>query len=127
MLSEEIEVIGADIVDAAIKVHKFMGPGLLESVYEECMAHELSVGRGLIIARQVELPIQYDKVTLDSRLRIDLLVENKVIIELKAVEKILPIHEAQLITYMKLSGVKLGYLLNFNVLRMKDGIRRMLV
>jgi len=126
-IPEDIDLIGADVVDSAIKVHRFMGPGLLESVYEECMMHELFINRGLVVARQVEVPIKYEKVILEAKLRIDLLVCGKVIVELKAVDQLLPIHEAQLLTYMKLAGIRLGYLLNFNVLRMKDGIRRMIL
>ena len=111
------------IVDAAFKVHSLLGPGLLESAYEACLKHEL-LKRGLKVASQILLPVEYDGVAIDAGYRIDLLVEDTVVIELKAVEKIVPIHEAQLLTYLKLSGKKLGLLLNFNVLHMKDGIKR---
>ena len=111
------------IVDSAIKVHSVLGPGLLESAYEACLKHEL-LNRGLAVASQVILPVQYDGIATDAGYRIDLLVEDSVIIVLKAVEKVVPIHEAQLLTYLKLSGKKLGLLLNFNVFLMKDGIKR---
>ena len=119
----EINAASRVIVDAAMKVHSALGPGLLESAYEACLKHELSK-RGLMVASQVMLPVQYDGVAIDAGYRIDLLVEDAVVIELKAVEKVVPIHEAQLLTYLKLSGKKLGLLLNFNVLHMKDGIKR---
>ena len=112
------------VVDSAIKIHRFLGPGLLESAYEACLIHKLKKG-GLQVESQVGLPVKYEDVTLDVGYRIDVLAERKVILELKAVEKILPIHEAQILSYLKLSGCKLGLLLNFNVYRMKDGIRRM--
>lgn len=121
--NSEINATSREIVDAAMKVHSALGPGLLESAYEACLKHELSK-RGLTVASQVMLPVQYDGVAIDAGYRIDLLVEDAVIIELKAVEKVVPIHEAQLLTYLKLSGKKLGLLLNFNVLHMKDGIKR---
>jgi len=112
------------VVDAAIKVHTLLGPGLLESVYEACLAHEL-VRRGLKIERQLHLPIRYDDVRIDAGLRLDLVVERCLIVELKASESLLPIHSAQLLTYLKLGGYPLGLLLNFNVIHMKDGIRRL--
>ena len=118
----EINAISRVIVDAAMKVHSALGPGLLESAYEACLKHELSK-RGLTVASQVLLPVQYDGVAIDAGYRIDLLVEDAVVVELKAVEKVVSIHEAQLLTYLKLSGKKLGLLLNFNVLHMKDGIK----
>ena len=127
MLSQQIELVGKDVVDAAIKVHKSMGPGLLECVYEECMAYELSTNRGLKVARQVDLPIAYDGQELNSRLRLDVVVEDSVILELKAVESLQPIHEAQLITYLKLTGKRLGFLMNFNVPLMKQGIKRIVL
>ena len=116
--------IGKIVVDSAIKVHKVLGPGLLESAYEACLIHVLKK-RGLSVQSQVGLPVKYEDVVLDVGYRIDILIEKKVILELKAVEKLLPIHEAQLLSYLKLSGCKLGFLLNFNVYRMKEGIRRM--
>jgi len=117
--------IGKIVVDSAIKVHKVLGPGLLESAYEACLVHELIKKRDLKVQSQVGLPVKYEDVVLDVGYRIDILIEKKVILELKAVEKLLPIHEAQLLSYLKLSECKLGFLLNFNVYRMKDGIRRM--
>ena len=119
-----INEISGEIVNAVFKVHSVLGPGLLESAYEACLKHEL-LKRGLKVASQVMLPVQYDGVAIDAGYRIDLLVEDAVVIELKAIEKVVPIHEAQLLTYLKLSGKKLGLLLNFNVLHMKDGIKRM--
>ena len=119
-----INEISGEIVDSAMKVHTALGPGLLESAYEACLKHEL-LKRGHNVASQVLLPLIYDGVPIDAGYRIDMLVEDAVVIELKAVEKIVPIHEAQLLTYLKLSGKKLGLLLNFNVLHMKDGIKRL--
>ncbi len=116
--------IGRIVVDAAIKVHKALGPGLLESAYQACLAYELRK-RGLEVRCEVGLPLKYEDVTLDIGYRVDIVIEGKVMLELKAVEKLLPIHEAQLLSYLKLSECKLGFLLNFNVYRMKDGIRRM--
>jgi len=111
------------IIGAAIEVHKELGPGLLESAYEECLCHELSL-RGLCFHRQVSLPVQYKKVKLDCGYRMDVVVAEAVVLELKAVEEILPIHEAQLITYLKLSKKPVGLLINFNVPLLKDGILR---
>ena len=111
------------VIGAAIRVHRALGPGLLESVYETCLAHEL-VKDGLQVERQVELPVEYDTIRLDCGFRIDLLIEDQVIVELKAVEKILPIHEAQLMTYLRLSRKPVGLLINFNALRLRDGILR---
>jgi len=122
-LEEMDEQIATAIVDAAIKVHRTLGPGLLESVYERCLDHELRI-RGLSVEHQRSFPITYEGLLLESALRLDLLVEDRVILELKSVESILPVHEAQLLTYMKLCGKRLGFLLNFNVPLMRDGIRR---
>lgn len=115
--------IGDIVLGGAMKVHSALGPGLLESAYEICLAHEITK-QGLSIKQQVLLPVQYNGLKLDAGYRLDLLVHNKVIVELKAVEKLLPIHIAQLLSYLKLSGCSLGYLLNFNVVHMKDGIKR---
>jgi GxxExxY protein len=112
------------IIGAGIDVHKEVGPGLLESVYEECLAFELAV-RKIPFERQKEIPLIYKGNNLPSNFRIDLLVGGLVIVELKSVENIIPIHEAQLLTYLKMTGCKLGLLLNFNVARLKDGIKRM--
>ncbi|MHC4414162.1 MAG: GxxExxY protein [Planctomycetota bacterium] len=110
-------------IASAIQVHKALGPGLLESAYEECLAHEL-LNRGLRVTRQVDVPVIYDGHRLDCGFRIDILVDGKVIIELKAVEKLRPVHEAQLMTYLRLSGKPVGLLINFNEVRLKDGIIR---
>ena len=111
------------ILAAAVEVHKFLGPGLLESSYEQCLFYEL-LQAGLKVERQKKLPLQYKKVILNTGYRIDLLVEDKVIIELKAVDTITNIHIAQLLTYLKLSKCRLGLLLNFNTKLLKDGIKR---
>jgi len=110
-------------VDAAYAVHRALGPGLLESVYEICLVHEL-VKRGLNVERQVSLPVVYDSIRLDAGLRLNLLVEKQVVVELKAVELLLPVHKAQVLTYLKLSSHRLGLLINFNVSLIKDGIQR---
>jgi GxxExxY protein len=111
------------VIGGAIEVHRAMGPGLLESAYEVCLEHEL-LARGLHCERQKPLPVVYRDVRLDCGYRIDLLVEGMILVELKAVSRILPIHQAQMLTYLKLSGVHVGLLLNFHVLRMKDGVHR---
>jgi GxxExxY protein len=111
------------IIGCAIKVHRTLGPGLLESAYEVCLAHELSK-RGLRIERQVGVPVVYDGLKLDAGYVLDIVVEDCVILELKAVESLLSIHEAQLLTYLKLTGIKLGLLINFNVALLKNGIKR---
>ena len=112
------------IIGAAIEVHRVLGPGLLESTYEECLCRELSLN-GLSFERQKHLPISYKGISLDCGYRLDLVVENCVIVELKSIEKLLPIHQAQLLAYLKLMGLKLGLLINFNVPVLKDGIKRM--
>ncbi|REJ75692.1 MAG: GxxExxY protein [Acidobacteria bacterium] len=112
------------IVDAAIKVHRVLGPGLLESTYEVCLVKEL-VNRNLRVERQLTLPVIYEGERIDAGYRIDLLVQDEVIVELKSVEKLMPIHEAQLLSYLKLSNKNLGLLLNFNMRFMKNGIKRM--
>ncbi len=117
------EEIGKLILDSAMKVHSALGCGLLESAYEACLAHEL-VKRGVAVERQVALPVIYDGFTIDAGYRVDILVEKIVMVELKAVERILNVHQAQIMSYLKLSGCKLGYLLNFNVTHLKDGIKR---
>ena len=110
-------------MDAAFIVHRTLGPGLLESVYESCLCHELSKA-GIAYQSQIAVPIIYDTTKIDGGLRLDVFVESQLICELKAVEKILPIHEAQLLTYLKLANVRLGLILNFNVSLLKDGIKR---
>ena len=117
------KIIG-EIVDASMKVHTALGPGLLESAYEACLLHELHK-RGMNVKNQTALPVHYDGVKIDAGYRLDIIVENTVIVELKAVESILPIHEAQLLSYLKLSGKRFGLLINFNVVHLKDGIKRM--
>jgi GxxExxY protein len=123
MTVQRINQISGEIVDAAMKVHTALGPGLLESAYEGCLKHELTK-RGLKVLSQVTLPVIYDGVKIDVGYRIDLLVEDAVIVELKAVEKLTPLNEAQLLSYLKLSGRKLGLLINFNVEHLKNGIKR---
>lgn len=122
-ISKDIEEIGKYIVDAAFKVHKALGPGLLEKVYEVCLCHELRKF-GLNVERQLDIPIVYDGITFEEGLRLDLLVDNKVIIELKAVDVVNPVWEAQIISHLILTGKQLGYLINFNVPLIKQGIRR---
>lgn len=115
--------IGRDVIDAALKVHYKLGPGLFESAYETCVAHELGK-RGFTVRRQVAMPIEYDGIVFNMGYRLDLLVEDKVVLELKAVEKVLPVHAAQLLSYLRLGSYRLGFLLNFNTVRMVDGIKR---
>ena len=112
-----------EIIGCAMRVHTVLGPGLLESAYEACLYYELNK-TGLKVTKQVPLPLVYEDVKLECGYRIDLLVENKVIVEIKSVESLNPIHSVQLLTYLKLSNCKLGLLLNFNVLQLKNGIKR---
>jgi GxxExxY protein len=114
------------IIGFAIEVHRRLGPGLLESAYEECLCFELKEA-GIPFRRQVPLPIIYKSVRLDCGYRLDILVDEQVIIELKTVERLMPIHEAQMLTYLKLSSIRSGLLLNFNAAVLKDGIRRMML
>lgn len=122
-ISEEVDEIARQIVDSAFQVHRRPGPGLLESVYERCLCYELQK-RGLRFEAQKALPIVYDGLKIDGGLRLDLFVANKVVVELKAIDSLLPIHEAQLLTYLRLSNTRLGLLLNFNVTLIKNGIKR---
>jgi len=122
-IPKSTERIATKVVDAAYNVHSVLGPGLLENVYEVCLTHELAK-HGLSVKRQVELPVIYDALKIDAGLRIDLLVNECLIIELKAVEAILPVHKAQLLTYLKLTKCRLGLLINFNVPIIKLGIHR---
>ena len=124
--SANVERVAREIVDAAFKVHTTLGPGLLESVYSICLAHELRT-RGLLVERELKLPIVYDGVTLEAGLRIDLLVAGCVIVESKAVERMIPVFEAQVLTYLRLTGHTLGLLINFNVPLIKDGIKRVIL
>jgi len=111
------------IIGAAIEIHRYLGPGLLESVYQECLFYEL-IEEGLDVEREKYLPIKYKELSIDKGYRIDLLVEEKVVIELKTVEEILNIHEAQILTYLRLSNYKLGLLINFNEVLLKNGLHR---
>ena len=122
-IPKETDEVASKIVDAAFAVHTALGPGLLESVYEVYLLHELNK-RGLKAERQVLLPVVYDNLRLDAGFRLDLVVEERVVVELKAVEALLPVHKAQVLTYLKLSGHRLGILVNFNSPLMKQGIRR---
>ena len=122
-LMNKLNAISEKIIGAAIAVHQEFGPGLLESVYEICLVQEME-DRGLKVANQVDLPLYYKGRLTDKKFRIDLLVEDEIVVELKAMEAILPIHEAQLLTYLKLTNKKLGLLINFNVPLLKQGILR---
>ncbi len=121
-----MDEIAAQIVDAAYRVHTALGPGLLESVYEACLAFELEK-RGLRVETQVYLPVTYEDIRLDAGLRLDMLVEDSVVAELKATDMMIPLYESQLLTYLKLSGKRLGFLMNFNVPLIKNGIKRMVL
>jgi GxxExxY protein len=125
-LTPRTEAIARSVVDAAIAVHRRLGPGLLESAYEACLAHDLQK-RGHAVRTQVALPIVYDEVKLDAGYRIDLIVDNAVIVEVKSIEALAPIHQAQLLTYLRLSERRLGFLINFNVVLLKQGIKRMIL
>lgn len=122
-IASDVEKVGKAVLDAAFKVHTALGPGLLESVYETTLTYEIRKS-GLAVANQLPVPIVYDGQNLDAGFRLDLLVEDCVIVELKAVEKMNPVYEAQIMTYLRLSGKRLGYLMNFNVKHLKDGIKR---
>jgi GxxExxY protein len=115
--------IAKEVVDAALHVHRTLGPGLLESVYEAALAFELG-GRGLAVQRQVPIPIRYGNVIFDEGFRADLVVDAKVIVELKSVDRVAPVHPKQLLTYLRLADLRLGLLINFNVELLKDGIKR---
>jgi GxxExxY protein len=120
----DINKITESIIGAAIEVHRHLGPGLLEAAYEECLCRELSL-RGVPFKRQVPLPVIYKGMPLDCSYRLDLLVDERVVVEIKAIEALLPIHDAQLLTYLKLGCWKIGLLINFNVPLLKDGIHRL--
>ncbi len=122
-IPEEINLVASQVVDAVYTVHIALGPGLLESVYEVCLDHELKK-RGLNVKRQLTLPVIYDGISVDAGLRLDMLVNDCLILELKTVESLLPVHKAQLITYLKLTGLRLGLLINFNTPVIKEGIKR---
>jgi len=118
------EDVGHAIIGAAIKIHSALGPGLLESAYELCLVYELEKLR-LRVRRQVPIPIRYEDLSVDNGYRIDLLVDERVVVELKSIEQVLPVHRGQLLSYLRLGGFKLGYLLNFNVPLMRDGVTRL--
>ena len=120
---EKLNSLSGKIIDAAIKVHKSLGPGLVESCYEACLAFEL-MQQGLKVERQKPLPVIYREIKLDCGYRLDLFIDNLIIVEIKSVEKIVPIHKAQLLSYLKLTHCKLGLLINFNVELLKDGLVR---
>lgn len=122
-IPSETDRVAGIIVDAALKVQRALGPGLLESVYEACLTYEL-IQRGLKVERQMKLPIRYGDVLLEDGLRIDLMVEDCVIVEVKSVDTMLPVFQAQVLSYLKLSGRRVALLINFNVVRIKDGIQR---
>ena len=125
-IAPDVERVGKTVLDAAFKVHTVLGPGLLESVYETAMLHVLRKG-GAAVETQVVLPIMFEGEQLESGLRLDMCVEKCVIVELKAVETMNPVYQAQLMTYLRLSGIRLGFLINFNVPHLKNGIKRMVV
>ena len=125
-LSDREEFLGSEIVDAAFKVHKELGPGLLEKIYEACFCFELEK-KGILYNRQVELPIFYSGVRLDEGLKLDVLVDEIVICELKSKELLNPLWKAQILSHLKLTGLRLGYLINFNVPLVKDGIKRFII
>ena len=122
-LPDEYDIIGKKIVDAAYNVHRNLGPGLLEKVYEICFCHELEK-RNLKYSRQVDIPIVYDNLVFDEGLRLDVLVEDKIICEIKAVELVNPVWEAQILSHLKLTNKRLSYLINFNVVNIGQGIKR---
>ena len=124
--SEREEVVATEIVDAAYTVHKALGPGLLEKIYEVCFCHELTK-RDLSYQRQVDIPVEYDGIIFDEGLRLDVIVEDIIICEIKAVDKMNPVWEAQLLSYLKLTGKRIGFLINFNVPIIKNGIKRIIL
>ena len=125
MNESEMNVRSAQVVDAAMRVHSALGPGLLEGAYEACLAHEL-LKRGLAVATQMSLPVVYAGVRIDLAYRVDLIVGDVVLVELMTVSKLLPVHEAQLLSYLRLGGFRLGLLINFHELHLKNGIKRMI-
>ncbi len=125
-LGERTQETARQAVDAAFQVHSILGPGLSEKVYEACFLYECSK-RGMTVAQQVHVPIQYGDIRIEAGLRLDMILNDCVVIELKAVEALIPLHKAQLITYLKLTGLRLGLLINFNVSMIKDGIQRIIL
>jgi GxxExxY protein len=124
--SPDRDPLTEQVIGLGIAVHRALGPGLLESAYEECLCFEL-VQAGMTVSRQLPLPVVYKNVRLDCGYRLDLVVENRLIVEIKSVERLLPIHDAQVLTYLRLSGRKTALLMNFNVMLLKDGIRRFVI
>ena len=120
---DQLERIASIVVDRALKVHSALGPGMLESVYEMCLAHELGKA-GLSVERQIPMAVRYDGLVFESGFRVDMLVDRALVIEVKSVETVQPVHGAQLLTYLRMGDFRLGLLLNFNVIRMRDGIKR---
>ncbi|HJW31868.1 MAG TPA: GxxExxY protein [Holophagaceae bacterium] len=125
-LDDATEFLATQVVDASLKVYRTLGPGLLESAYEACLAHELTL-RGLKVQSQIHLPLTYEGLEIEAGYRIDLLVGGSIILELKCVDRLLPIHEAQLITYLRLSGIRLGFLINFHAPSFKEALKRRIV
>ena len=125
-LASDLEDLAAALVDSAFKVHQTLGPGLLESVYESCVCIELT-RRGISYERQAAMPLVYEGVNVDGGFRLDLLAEKSVVMEIKAVEKLMPIHQSQVLTYLKLANLRLGLLINFNVLMFKEGVKRIVL
>lgn len=124
-MTDEINELTEAVIGSAIEVHKVLGPGLLESAYSECLAHELHQ-RNIPYAKEVPLPVYYKGINLDCGYRMDLVVDKRLVLEIKTVEIIMPVHKAQLLTYLKLSGIKIGLLINFNTPLLKNGIVRMI-
>lgn len=124
--NHETDPLSGRVIGLAITIHKALGPGLLESVYEACLIHELTTA-GLTFAAQVPVPVRYGPITLECGYRLDLVVENRLIIEVKSVEALAPIHDAQLITNLRLTGIPVGLIINFNVPRLIDGVRRRII
>ncbi|MBI4966971.1 MAG: GxxExxY protein [Rhodospirillales bacterium] len=122
-IPDAFNALAHSLVDSAFAVHSTLGAGLLESVYEQCLIHELSL-RNLRVARQIPVPVVYKEMPIEIGFRLDLLLEDSIIVEIKAVDRLMPVHDAQILTYLKLTGKRLGFLINFNVPRIKDGIRR---
>jgi GxxExxY protein len=125
-IEESFEAVASQVIDSAFKVHQTLGPGLLESVYETCLCYELGK-RGIRFARQLPVSITYDELQIDAGLRLDILIEGGLIVELKAVEQMIPLYEAQLLTYLKLSRKRVGFLINFNSVLFKNGVKRMVL
>ena len=125
-LDPRTQAAARQAVDAGLKVHKALGPGLLESAYEHCLAYELTL-RGIRVRRQIALPLVYEDTHLDAGYRLDLIIDDAVIVEVKAIDALAPIHDAQLLTYLKLSGLRLGLLMNFNVVLFKQGLKRLIL